>query len=123
MTAVGQNVLVEASLASPREQNPSSRINFDLEFGHPRSTIVVGPGRYVACIVSFFASNVSPFFHSRNAAAAILRASVNFAMSSSTGAHPTPDRESARLSYRPLLRFPGESWLHGSSKGRAFNMR
>lgn len=61
------------------------RINDDLRVGFPQSPgIVGGSSRYVACIVSFCASNGSPFFHSRSATAAILRASVTFASSRST---------------------------------------
>ena len=45
---------------------------------------VVRSERYVACIVSFFGSKTSPFFHRRSATAAILRASVTLARSLST---------------------------------------
>lgn len=42
------------------------------------------PRRYVACIVSFFGFQSSPFFHRRRVTDAILRARVTFASSSFT---------------------------------------
>ena len=79
VTAVGLNVLAETH---PRTFVPDSMRS---RSGSPTpGTIVIERGRYVACIVSFFGSQSSPFFHRRNTTAAILRASVTFAISSFT---------------------------------------
>ena len=85
MTGVGPNSLLRLTL------EPSSRMAEIIEHGsHTRRSSLVS-GRYVACIVSFFGSQSSPFFHRRKVTAAILRASVTLARSSLT---PRPSEAS-----------------------------
>jgi len=67
---------------SPRTFVPDQRRHIS---GSPAlKRFAVRSERYVTCIVSFFGSKTSPFFHRRSATAAILRASVTLAKSLST---------------------------------------
>ena len=74
----GQNV--------PAETHPRTFVS-DLEITEWSPVLVdrqLIRAAYVTCIVSFFGSQSSPFFHRRRATDTILRASVTFASSSLT---------------------------------------
>lgn len=63
---------------------PSSRILEITNGGSPTLVDHRGSRRYVACIVSLFGSQSSPFFHRRRVTEAIFRARVNLARSGLT---------------------------------------
>ena len=71
--------------------DPASRIHGEPRASHPHSTLVAASERYVACIFSFVASNISPVFHRRRTIATIFRATVSLAISSRT---PRPTQAS-----------------------------